>query len=164
TLVNDTTVEPDRTVIVTMAAPTNAVRGLTRVHTATIVDDDQVGTVSAILADGPLGYWRLDETSGTTAFDSSPNGYNGTFFGNVTLGVAGALLPDDHDSAARFGGGGAQADVPFHPEFNLPNGFTIEAWAKPEATSGFHLIASYTTGSNGYGLGILDGRLNFTTF
>lgn len=29
---------------------------------------------------GLVGYWRFDETSGNTAFDSSPNGNNGTGF------------------------------------------------------------------------------------
>lgn len=34
-----------------------------------------------VLADSPVGYWKLDETSGTTAVDSSGNGHNGTYTG-----------------------------------------------------------------------------------
>lgn len=33
---------------------------------------------SEVLADTPLGYWHLDETSGTTITDSSGNAHNGT--------------------------------------------------------------------------------------
>jgi hypothetical protein len=38
-----------------------------------------------------VGLWHLDETSGTTAFDSSGNGNNGAISGPVTLGVPGEL-------------------------------------------------------------------------
>lgn len=37
-----------------------------------------------ILALNPIAYWKLDETSGTTAYDSSGNHYDGTYYG-VTL-------------------------------------------------------------------------------
>jgi len=32
---------------------------------------------------GLIGYWKLNETSGTTAYDSTPNGNNGTLSGAV---------------------------------------------------------------------------------
>ena len=38
-----------------------------------------------------VGLWHLDETSGTTAVDSSGNGNNGAISGPVTLGVPGHL-------------------------------------------------------------------------
>lgn len=34
---------------------------------------------SAVMADSPLAYWRLDETSGSTAADSSGSGHAGTY-------------------------------------------------------------------------------------
>jgi len=40
TITNDTIDEPDETVILTMGDPTNATKGTTTVHTATITDDD----------------------------------------------------------------------------------------------------------------------------
>jgi len=42
-------------------------------------------------ASSAVGSWHLDETSGTTAFDSSGNGNNGAISGPVTLGVPGHL-------------------------------------------------------------------------
>ena len=54
----------------------------------------------AILTNNPLGYWRLDETSGTVARDYAANN-NGTY-GNTQLGQAGNKLIDPH-TVARFG-------------------------------------------------------------
>ncbi len=47
---------------------------------------------SAIVSLGPTAYWRLNESSGTTAFDYS-GGYNGTIAGGVTLAQPGATYP-----------------------------------------------------------------------
>lgn len=40
---------------------------------------------SEVLADTPWLYWRLDDTSGTTAADTSGNGRTGTYSGSPTL-------------------------------------------------------------------------------
>ncbi|MEK7644515.1 MAG: LamG-like jellyroll fold domain-containing protein, partial [Patescibacteria group bacterium] len=42
---------------------------------------------SAVLADKPVGFWRLGEASGTVALDSGLNKINGTYAGAVKLGV-----------------------------------------------------------------------------
>jgi hypothetical protein len=39
---------------------------------------------TAVLADGPLGYWPLDETYGTTMRDLSTHGRNGTYVSGTT--------------------------------------------------------------------------------
>ena len=49
---------------------------------------------AAVLADSPLAYWRLGETSGTVAHDETGNGHDGTYVGGVTLGQPGALTGD----------------------------------------------------------------------
>ena len=42
-----------------------------------------------VLADGPIGYWRLGEALGSvTAADASGNLNNGTASGGITLGPA----------------------------------------------------------------------------
>ena len=45
-----------------------------------------------ILADSPVGYWKLDETSGTTATDSSANSNDGTISGSPTMGANGLVF------------------------------------------------------------------------
>ncbi len=93
------------------------------------------GYASTIVADNPLSYFRLDETSGSTAFDYA-GGNDGTYNGGCALGSPGALL-QNADAAVTFdgatnsyiGGIGATA-INFSgtsPEFS------IEAWANGAA-------------------------------
>ena len=46
----------------------------------------QASYMDAVLADNPLGYWRLGETGSTTALDSSSNANSGTAGTGVALG------------------------------------------------------------------------------
>lgn len=63
-----------------------------------VVDDwNATNLADAIIALNPAGYWKLDETAGTTAIDSSGNGYHGTYTGAHTLA--------GRDGAATFSGG-----------------------------------------------------------
>src|SRR5262249_9490411 len=54
-----------------------------------------------VLADSPILYWRLGESSGTTVGDSSGHGSTGTIVGSPTLGAQGALFGDS-SSAVSF--------------------------------------------------------------
>ena len=45
-----------------------------------------------VFKDYPIGYWSLDETSGTSAVDSSGCGNNGTYTGGITNGLI-PLIP-----------------------------------------------------------------------
>jgi len=55
--------------------------------------------------------WNMDETSGTTMFDSSGNNNNGTLNGPVQVGVPG---PVGHGTAYSFSGK-SDVDVPYSP-------------------------------------------------
>jgi hypothetical protein len=46
TVINDTNVEPDETIVITLSNPTNAVLDATAAHTFTILDDDGAGTLT----------------------------------------------------------------------------------------------------------------------
>jgi hypothetical protein len=54
-----------------------------------------------VLANSPYLYYRLNETTGTTAADTSTNGRNGSYVGSPTLGVPG---PAGGDTAVGFSG------------------------------------------------------------
>lgn len=84
---------------------------------------------ATVLADTPKAYYRLDEVAGTTAADSSGNGFNGTYTGTYTLGVTG-LITGDADKALGLNGAG-YVDLGT-PNFTF-NGGTLEAWIKPTA-------------------------------
>ena len=82
-----------------------------------------------MLADNPLGYWRLGETSGTTAADSSGHDRNGAYLNGVTLGIPGALSGDPN-TAASFDGVNDCVQVPDEQALRLNGSWTIEFWAK----------------------------------
>ncbi|MBV8064680.1 MAG: hypothetical protein JOY73_04075, partial [Actinobacteria bacterium] len=131
---------------------------------------------TVVLADHPVGYWKFNEQSGTTATDSSGHGINGTYEGSPTLGVPGPIAGDSADTAVQFAGVAGQL-VSFGDNFDMPGNqpFTVEVWVEPSSvpTTNFAKIASkFDTGppqSDGYALSLnasygfsLDRWLNGT--
>jgi hypothetical protein len=98
----------------------------------------------AILADGPVSWWRLDEASGTTAADQI--GANpGTYTGGFTLGQPGALAQSgDADASVLLNGTTGYVSVPFSSALNT-SVFTWEAWVKFGTVSGQQAIISTTS-------------------
>src|SRR5204863_6937374 len=122
-----------------------------------------LGYPAAVLADQPAGYWRLGEAAGTTATDASGNHLDGTYQGNVTLGVPGALVGDT-DSAADFAGG--VLTVPDAPGLRPAQELTVEAWVNRSTSAGFGVAVEKPSDfaqGNGYGLetGYSIGTIRF---
>jgi len=93
------------------------------------------GYPGAVMGDGPVAYWRLDESSGTAMIDSY-NLNNGVYSGAVTQGTAG-LIFGGADASATFNSGATingTATVPFNASLN-PSTFTVEFWANPLTTT-----------------------------
>jgi hypothetical protein len=57
--------------------------------------------IDAVLADGPVMFWGLDEASGTTAYDLSGQGRNGTHTNSPSLGQA-SLLADGSGHSTSY--------------------------------------------------------------
>jgi hypothetical protein len=96
-----------------------------------------------VLADAPSRYFRLDESSGTTAFDIAGGAHAGTYSGGFTLGAAGALNGDS-DTACTFNGSTAKVSVPttLMPTGNQP--FAMECWFKFAANpAGAQMMLGY---------------------
>lgn len=115
---------------------------------------------SAVLADGPVIYYRLGEASGPTAANAATTGaaYDGTYesFGAGQLAQPG-LIAADPDTSASF------ADPSYvvlaldgstdAVEFDA--GFTIDAWVSLTGTTGIRTILSTRgTGQDGYSFGV----------
>lgn len=115
--------------------------------------DPTVTYADEVQADNPLAYWRLGEASGTTAFDSSPNGSHGTLTGGVTLGRPGALYGDP-DTAMGFDGVNDYIALPSGFS-TLGGGATLEAWIYPTSNANWSRIVVLSNGSGGDGLGLL---------
>src|SRR5262249_30321060 len=113
-----------------------------------------------VLADGPIGYWRLGEALGSvTAADASGNLNNGTASGGITFGQ-----PGFHGGGtAALVGGAAGKNIVFHSNLLNPPPITIEAevpWDGPNAFQQRILEKSSFAELAQYGLSILpDGQV-----
>lgn len=110
---------------------------------------------STVLADSPKAYYRFDEASGTTATDSSGNGFNGTYASSgVTLAQPGALTGDS-DTAVLLDGLAGQMTCPAGLNTAGWSAFTVEVWLNLTAlpASGAR-IADNDQGSNNKGFSL----------
>lgn len=118
---------------------------------------------AAVYSADPLLYWRLNETSGTTAADSSRNAVAGVFAGNPTLAQPGQV---SGGTAVKFGATGQTAATAIN--FGNPRQYSTEAWFKTTTTQGGVLVGF---GNAATGLSanadrqvtmLNDGRLRFS--
>jgi hypothetical protein len=103
-----------------------------------------VSYLATVLADSPLAYWKLDETTGTNAADSSGNGHAGTYEGSPTLGVAPLITTG---KSVTFG---TSKDVAVASVFSIPTAtspFTFEAWIKTATVATRPIISGRNSGS-----------------
>lgn len=119
--------------------------------------------VSSVLADSPLGYWRLGETSGMTAIDSSGRGNDGIFTGSYSLGGSGATADGDTSlsltSSAGYVNAGSPADLDISDDT-----LTIEAWINPSAVQTAPIAGKSKSGQNDYTLWVVNNRAHFNLY
>ena len=99
---------------------------------------------STVLGQGPVGYWRLNETAkppvppiNATNSGSVGSGGDGTYM-DAQRGVKpGAIVGDPSNGAVGFQGitDGNRVRIPFQPQWNPSGPMTIEFWAKPAQTN-----------------------------
>ena len=101
----------------------------------TVSSTNPSGTYNqTVLSDNPSFFWPLNDT-GSTASDASPNGFNGTYTGGTTQGVAGPLTGS---TATSFDG--QSGNVYSQTAVNGPQTFSVEGWFKTTANTGGKLI------------------------
>ncbi len=119
--------------------------------------------VANILArSGLLGYWRMNEPSGSTMNDSSGNGRHGTFVSGITLGRP-SITPTDASTCARIASTGVAsvADAAWMDPSNI--GFLCVV--KPDAVSTYqHIINKDTSGTTGHWIRINNNATVEATF
>lgn len=102
---------------------------------------------TTVLADSPIRYYRLDQTSGTSAIDSGSQGQNGTYTGGFTLNQT-SLLRSDADTCVKLNGTTGYISIPIT---SLPSGaasWSIECWVNLSSLSGTPVAINFgTTGS-----------------
>jgi hypothetical protein len=101
---------------------------------------------AAVLADSPVGYWRLNDT-GTVAADELGH-TNGTFAGTCQHQVAGALAGDP-DAAAGFDGVTCEIELS-GLQFPANAPYTVELWtSEPQSGAGYYHYFTRETRSGG---------------
>lgn len=131
--------------LVALGAPTVVAAAFTAT-TSNVVNTWAVPNVdyaAEILARAPYLYWRLDETGGTTAADSSGNGRTGRYQPNGNAGsftrlADGALLTDTPDRAVQLVNASSCITTTSNTAIAGPQVYTVIAW--------FRAPASYTNG------------------
>ncbi len=66
----------------------------------------------AVLVNSPIGFWSLGETTGTTAYDLSGNGNNGTYTGGYTQGAPGPISNSNLGNSTLFNGSNSYVSLP----------------------------------------------------
>jgi parallel beta-helix repeat protein len=94
---------------------------------------------TSVLGDAPTHYYRLGESIGPVANDSSGNGNHATYENGIVLGSNGAL-DQDSNTAVTFDGVDDQVRLPNGFANFTANGFSFEAWVNPSATGNFQNI------------------------
>jgi hypothetical protein len=107
--------------------PFAAVLVLAGVRTASAVDYP-----TTVLADNPLGYYRLEETSGTNAADSSAShAFPGNYITSGGFPFLGWPGIDTNGIAVSSSQSPDYVSAGYYPEFNAPGPFSFEIWARP---------------------------------
>lgn len=103
---------------------------------------------AAVLADSPVSYWRLGETSGTSAADSkgaNTGTYTGTPVTDYTLGQTSAI--QDGNKAVSFTAIAGFVSVNDDNTLDLADVFTLEAWVKKATDNNSMAIISKGAGA-----------------
>jgi len=82
----------------------------------------------AVLADGPVGYWRLGDPGGAGVAHDETGRADGSYLGACEHGAIGALA-GDADGAVRFDGATCRIDLEDAFGFPGTDAYTVEVWA-----------------------------------
>ncbi len=119
------------------------------------------GYSATVVADSPISYWRLGETSGTVASDErgvNPGGYfNGPLLGQTSL-----LAGDSANKAVTFDGTNDHVRIASSSPLSPAQKVSLEAWIKPTALPSTGAFASILTKAESYSLQFNGPRLEFT--
>jgi hypothetical protein len=111
---------------------------------------------------GMRGHWRLVETSGTTATDTTSTAQNGTYTGGVSL-AGSAAVPYSYAIPANFDGAAHYVTIANHADLQPTGALTIAAWVRGDAwgvgSDVDIILRKGEANPNNYALSIADGRV-----
>ena len=116
---------------------------------------------ASVVADHPISYWRLGETSGTIAGDitvANPGTYNGP----PTLGAPSLVGTDQVDHAVGFNGTNNDVRVGQSGSLDLSTAITLEAFIKPSSLPPAGSFRSIVAKTGAYALALNGPTLELT--
>jgi hypothetical protein len=129
-----------RLLLVGLLASCDHVLGLSEVHSP----DASPYYMTVVLADTPVGYFQLGETTGSVAFDAVDNAPTGSIVGDIGLGQPGPIA-GEAITAMEFNGKDGAIEVGQAFAFADTSPFSLECWVKPaafEAAETFHELVT----------------------
>lgn len=114
---------------------------------------------ATVVGDRPLGFWRLDESSGSTAHDvrgASPGAYRG----GPELGQP-SLLPANSSGRSAGFANGQRVEVSDSSSLRVRGRVSVEAWIEPRALPGRRGVALIAGEPGSYALRLEGARLAF---
>ena len=114
---------------------------------------------STVLADGPIGYWRLNEPAKSEASVAIANSgslgtaADGSVRGSLNSVVGGVPAPlvGDANTALRFDGLDGKVEIPYQAELNPTGAWSVSFWARLDGWTNAH--QSPVTSRNDSGTG-----------
>ncbi len=102
--------------------------------------------VNAYESVGAVGWWKMNESSGTTTADGSGNAQDGTL--NNFDGSQWVAGQTGYGNALEFDGTDDYVSIPSDTEFVFPDEYTYAVWIKPDnVTTSYQPILNRTTSS-----------------
>jgi len=129
--------------------------------TTLAVQPPPTGYGAAVIADSPVSYWRLGESSGTTAADERATN-PATYANSPTLGATSLLATDSANKAVSLDGVNDNVKIADSPTLDLSSPLSLEAWIKPTSLPASGVFASILTKAESYSLQFNGPRLEFT--
>lgn len=106
-----------------------------------------------VMSHGPVGYWRLDEPSGTNAADETGSN-DGTYANTPTLDQLGVMQDGSGSPSVEFDGGTEYVAIPQAAVDGLSD-LSIEAWIDFDSTAKYCIFAVNDSGGDGYNRWVL---------
>lgn len=103
-----------------------------------------------------VGYWKLDESTGTTAFDFSGSNNTSTLINGPTR-----LSGTNCKVGGCLSFNGVNTKVTPSNAVNLSSSFSFAHWIRTSTTTGQVYTIGNAGGGNGYRFGISSGRIGF---
>jgi RHS repeat-associated protein len=122
---------------------------------------------TAVLSDTPVALWELDESTGTSAADSSGNGRSGTYTGTFTHSTN--VAPIGADNLGSFGVAGASstsvnASIPATALNTATGTFnTVELWMYWDGTGTGEGVFNFQSSTFAYALWLNASSIGFIT-